>query len=329
MEKDLCVYQRQFFDEITQKLDVKTSFPFLLSEILNISLDSAYRRLRGQTPLILPEIIKICEHFDATFSLGGSQTGNGHVKFFYKSLCGKKDPLEDLTVCLKDLNEKLRSVRKLPETTVYLTLTDLPIFYFANYPMLAKFRLKVWFNEMIGHNINDKINYQDQFSQLISILASIQDNLDGARRVEIWSDHTINNLIESILYYYQAGEFACKSEAITLLDQLCLLLEDMYKTIDSTEKEFDVYWSEVELSNSYLITEAMGSKFSMIKLFSINSIFTHEPIIYDDIKRWIDLRIQNSVLISRSNKKQRHLFFARMMDKVKQNRNQLESVATH
>lgn len=325
MEKDLGIYQKGFLEEIKQKHDIKNAFPIILSEILNISTDSAYRRLRGQTPLILPEIIKICQHFEVTFSYGSVNPSSPKINFFYKSLCGFENPFEDLAACFNDLKDNLEKIKSDPETIIYLTLTDLPIFYLSNYKELAKFRLKVWFNEMTGQNVSNEEMYSESLTKVTRILGEVQKLLESINSVEIWSDHSINNLIESILYYYQTGELSCIKEADVLFDQLSCLLEDKYKNDDEEFAVNDIYWSEVELSNGYMIAEANGVKLSMIKLFSINSIFTYESVIYDDLKRWIGLRIKNSVLISRSNRKQRHLFFSKMLEKVKQNKARIKS----
>ncbi|MBL3657523.1 hypothetical protein [Fulvivirga sediminis] len=48
-----------------------------------------------------------------------------------------------------------------------------------------------------------------------------------------------------------------------------------------------------------------------------------DPTLYDDIKMWIDLIINNSVLINNSNRKQRHLYFSILRDQVFQKREML------
>ena len=48
---------------IKELLPTENSMVDTLSELLNVSNDSAYRRIRGETPLILDEAKKLCDHF--------------------------------------------------------------------------------------------------------------------------------------------------------------------------------------------------------------------------------------------------------------------------
>jgi transcriptional regulator with XRE-family HTH domain len=55
--------QSSFLDQVRKRLAPNVSFADELAEILNISRDSAYRRMRGETVLSLDEVKKICTHY--------------------------------------------------------------------------------------------------------------------------------------------------------------------------------------------------------------------------------------------------------------------------
>ncbi len=55
--------QSSFLDQVRSRLPANLSFVDELAEILNISRDSAYRRMRGETILSLDEVKIICNHF--------------------------------------------------------------------------------------------------------------------------------------------------------------------------------------------------------------------------------------------------------------------------
>lgn len=52
------------FQRIKEILPQHDSLVDTISEILHISSDSAYRRIRGETPLVLDEARILCQHFN-------------------------------------------------------------------------------------------------------------------------------------------------------------------------------------------------------------------------------------------------------------------------
>lgn len=317
MKKDYSLDQIEFFNDIKTISTMQSSLPAVIAEILNISIDSAYRRMRGETPLILPEIVKICDHFNASFSYGKNTSLNNELKFYYKSLCNDRQPLVDLIGCLEDLQHNLERIQEDEESITYLTLTDIPILYLYKYRKLTNFRIKVWFKEMTGRDITKTEGYQENFEKLLVILQKLYLQVKRNRHVEIWSNQTIDDLLGSINYHYQMGELRDESETKELFEELNLFLSNTYEEANS-HTHCEMYFSEMELSNGYMVSQGGMEKLSVIKLFSINSIITFDEVLFDDIKHWIDLIVNNSVLINKSNRKQRHLYFSNLMSSVKQ-----------
>ena len=55
--------QSAFLEQVRKSFPPNLSFVDELAELLNISRDSAYRRMRGDTVLSLEEVKKLCDHF--------------------------------------------------------------------------------------------------------------------------------------------------------------------------------------------------------------------------------------------------------------------------
>lgn len=296
---------------------MNSSLPAVIATILNVSIDSAYRRMRGETPLILPEIMKICDHFNTSFSYGKNSGQISELTFYYKSLCNDQQPLVDLICCLEDLYENLTRIQQNEDSIIDLTLTDIPILYLYKYRELTNFRIKAWFKEMTGRDITKNEGYQVNFEKLLVVLEKIHELIKSNRHREIWSNQSTNDLLGSITYHYQMGELN-DDETKLLFSELNLFLSDSYDKAN-TSSDGDMYFSEMELSNGYMISQGGNEKLCVIKMFSINSIITFDEVLFDDIKLWIDLIINNSVLINKSNRKQRHLYFSNLMAQVDKN----------
>ena len=55
--------QAKFFQLVKERIDPHLSFVDELAELLELSNDSAYRRIRGETSLTFEELAKLSRHF--------------------------------------------------------------------------------------------------------------------------------------------------------------------------------------------------------------------------------------------------------------------------
>ena len=60
--------QLQFLRKIEDIIPSNSSLVYELSDVLEISIDSAYRRIRGETALSIVDVIKLCDHFKISWS---------------------------------------------------------------------------------------------------------------------------------------------------------------------------------------------------------------------------------------------------------------------
>src|SRR5687768_13549794 len=64
---DASVLQQQIFRQIKAKLPPHLSMVDEVAHILNVSTDSAYRRIRSEKALSLEEVYKLCVHYQVSF----------------------------------------------------------------------------------------------------------------------------------------------------------------------------------------------------------------------------------------------------------------------
>ena len=55
--------QKELFNQIKNSLPPHISMADAIADLLNISYDSVYRRIRGEKPIHLEEVKILCEHF--------------------------------------------------------------------------------------------------------------------------------------------------------------------------------------------------------------------------------------------------------------------------
>ena len=138
--------QKRLFEIIKSKLSEQLNLADTIEELLNVSSDSAYRRIRGETELTFSELKTICEKFNLSMDEFLHLRSNQGVLFQYTpvDLSNQESYLIQLKQRLSFWNQlKSASVKK-----CYYTATDVPFFHYYKYPELAFFRLFAW-NEII------------------------------------------------------------------------------------------------------------------------------------------------------------------------------------
>src|SRR6185295_2553061 len=76
--------QQQFFQQLKKRLAPHLSLAEEVADLLNISTDSAYRRIRGEKSISLDELQKLCMHFQV--SLDQLMNINSNSIIFYGQL---------------------------------------------------------------------------------------------------------------------------------------------------------------------------------------------------------------------------------------------------
>src|SRR5215210_4374336 len=70
--------QQYLFERIRESVSPEKSLVSVIAEALHLSEDSSYRRIRGETPLILEEVRELCRHFrislDQLFEISNHST---------------------------------------------------------------------------------------------------------------------------------------------------------------------------------------------------------------------------------------------------------------
>src|SRR5471030_1055711 len=89
--------QAAFFQKIKERIPAHLSMVDELEDLLKISTDSAYRRIRGEKELSFSELQKIALHFNISADLALNSTTGDEIYFKYKPIDEEKFNLFDYT----------------------------------------------------------------------------------------------------------------------------------------------------------------------------------------------------------------------------------------
>lgn len=326
--------QVQFFQHVKNLLPPYKSLVDEVADLLEISVDSAYRRIRGEKFIDLEEIKKISQHFkislDQVFNLESSA-----IVFHGKLNSFTKDSFGDW---MEDTYRQLQLVHSQKEKHIYYLVKDMPPFYQFFFPELASFKFFFWMKSILSiESLKD-----EKFSKDLPMMQPLRDFglkvvqlYNKIPTTEVWNEEGINGTVKQITMYYEMG-FLTLSDARLLLDQLLEIVNYLEKMSESGRK-FDLGKEPGPDSPSYnfFVNEmVIGDNTFMAKLDHVRVTYLNHSVMYfigsmdqkfnDAMFLNLDNLIKKSTMISSVGEKDRTRFFNSLRKKIQAKSDQLD-----
>jgi len=324
--------QAQFLRKIEDVLPGNTSLANELADVLRISTDSAYRRMRGETLLVLDEILLLSEHFKVSFDTWAHQQ-EGWVAFRYMKLSASRESFRNY---LLGLLHDLRIIASAPQAMITYACEDIPVFHHYRHPLMAQFKMFYWMHAIMGvadlePEKFDAGRIDDELSQ---IGLQIIDQYSSVSSVEIWTDTTIQSTVKQIAFFWESGKFRDKSDALAVCGSLRDEISAIQKQAEQSAKwrdsaghtkgqhNYQIYYSEIEITNNCVLVD-LGSVSSVyLGHFSFSTMSTTSESYCAETRKWFEVIRRKSVLISGVSEKQRYQVFKRYFNQI----NELEQL---
>lgn len=319
--------QSKLFSHLKENFPPNLSMVDDLCELLSLSPDSVYRRIRGEKPITMDELKRICEHYH--FSVDQLlQLENESVLF---QAPGMKGGFEDHLSYLKGMLAQFHFFNSFKAREMFYLCKDIPFFYFYLFPEIAAFKTFFW-----SKTINDYAAFRDKrFSlneyPLKDCFATGQQILQEFNKipsVELWNLESIHSTINQIAYYKTAGIFANKKDCeaiiqsfIDMIDHLESQAEKGVKFMpgatDLTYKApIQFYVNELILGNNTILLQLDGLRISMITYNVLSYLITRDDRFSSKAISSFNNLLSRSALISKTGEKDRKRFFNLLRDKV-------------
>lgn len=325
MEESRKIQQR-FFEELRNKLARNLSLADVISAELNVSIDSAYRRIRGETGLTFSEIKKLCLKFDISLDRLFASAPNS-VLFSYRAINPQSFNYDSYFLSIID---NMKALRDYKIREIIYGAKDIPIFYNFMKPELASFKLFFWMRDIFSFpGMEDMLFDPEAISlETLKISEKVWENYVQVPSIEIWSEETINVTLRQIDYYYESGRFRDPVDALMLLQEYKSIIEHQQKQAECGYKfregfepagdksNFKLYYNEVIISDNTVYFK-MGD-FNMVHLGHnvMNILSTTDPLFCEDTLQILKSLIRNSKLISATAEKDSNRFFNTMYQKI-------------
>ncbi|MFB6319602.1 helix-turn-helix domain-containing protein [Saccharicrinis sp. FJH54] len=324
MEQENLI-QVQLFDRIREQLPKHVSLVDEVADILKISTDSAYRRIRGEKTISLDEIQKLASVFDLSLD---DLTGNKRTLTFETFLLNEEENSfrQWFEIILKITNQ---IVSHKGAEAIFI-LNELNIFHLFQFPELLAFKLFFWQKSSLGFIPFKEAKFTiNMFNhQYNGIAERITENYIKINSIEFTTEENLNSFLKQVQYYYDSGYFESRDDALIICEKLHDLVNHQqrqaelgYKFLPEKETNdirgnFQLYYNDIILTDNTVIIKTGNSGYTFMTTNAINLLQTHNRMFYHYNYNWGMNLIVKSLLISGTAEKFRYSFFRKLHEQI-------------
>lgn len=304
---------------LKQRIGKDEALGTVLSDILFISTDAAYRRVRGETAFSIYELERISRHFNLSIDnlFNFSQT---QVLFDYQPL---KNFSINMNSYFSSISDYLQMLRNQENPRLIISINNTPFFQLFNFPELVHFKLYFWAKTHLKMNEIQDVKYgKQQFPvEAFKVGQRILRKYNSIPSVEIYDPELLMGFARELFYYYNSNEFEDPFYVLELFDQMLSFIEHLREQAKVGKKfgvgkrppangcELEMVHNETlnSITSFYYSTKQSSGLFLAHNF--MNSLHTVNNAYVKDSKQILDCLISNSVKISTGNERGLSMYF--------------------
>lgn len=317
--------QLQIFQHIKAKLPAHISLVDELASILDVSTDSAYRRIRGEKPLSLEEIYKLCTHY--SLSLDNLLNLKSDVFLFKGNFVNPRAFKYD--EYLSNIMQQVKYMNGFSQKSMTYLAKDIPIFHHYHFREIAAFKYYFWMKNILQHpdfatkkfRLDD---YPEEYWELSQKALNYYNQLDSE---ELWNIESINSTLRQIDYYYDSNIFSNADEIYVLYDAAEKLIYHLeyqategfkYSTNDLKTPlgKYQMYFNEILILEGNILVTLDGTKTAFLIHNVLNFLLTNDVRFCDNMYEHIENLKRKSTMISTVSERERSRFFKYLRQRI-------------
>lgn len=324
-----------FFQHIKNNMPPHLSMVDEIAELLNISNDSAYRRIRGEKAIAFEELQALCSHYNISLDQFL------HLKSDAFIFSGNLKPMEDgaFENYLNDVLKNFKFFNCFKHKHLYWLLKDIPPFIHFQVPELACFKFYFWMRSLLHDKRLQGMKFSMDDPQYIPYLETSKKIFDEYNKIpvtEIWNIESINTSLRQINFFRESGSFKKIEEAELLYDKLQELMDHVEKQAELGLKfkidtapftgspEYRLFVNELILGDNTILAELDGTRITFLNHSVLYFVDTKDERFNKATFTNLDNLMKKSTMISSVGEKERANFFNQLRDKITQYRAMLK-----
>jgi hypothetical protein len=297
-----------------------------IADLLEISNDSAYRRIRGEKPLSLQEVQKLAQTYKISLD---DLVGNPS-----NSVTFKTNFLEEGSYSfvdwLKELLEFTTGASQAEESEAIFILNELSIFHIIQIPEVCAFKLFFWRKSNLDFPGYKELKYRvdDLNEEVLKLSKEIALHYVKVNTKEFTTEESLNSFLKQVLYYSEAGYFHSREDALVLCEKLHDLVDHQQQQAalgfkfphgsapSGVEGNFQLYHNDLILADNTILVKAGNTRATYLTSNAINLMQSHDRAFFEYNFAWGRNLLSKSVIISGTAEKERNRFFRVLHGKI-------------
>ncbi len=326
--------QTLLFQQIKERLPSHLSLVDQISELLEISYDSAYRRIRGEKSLSMGELNKLSQHFglsvDLLFNLQSNNVVFKHIPIQPPEIGVKK--------WLGFILQDLKRIQGTSVNKIIYAAKDPPLFQYFQFPEIAAFKMFFWEKTLFQfpQHASKKFAISEFDEEIKTLGEQILATSIKVPTIEIWNEDTFNITFKQIEHYWVSGLFEKKDDIKILCDTLYIWIEHIKKQAElgfkffygtepnGVEDSYRFYENEVVLNDNTIFVETDKFKATYLTYNVLSLLVTTDKSFCNGVESYLKGILKESILISSVNAKERNRFFNKLLERIENFRSTLD-----
>jgi len=308
---------------LTQRFPRKPLLTEALTDLLQIEKEAVYRRLRGDVPFSLSEVITLAKKLNISIDDILISDPVKSIPFQLK-MAEYIDPTDTDYMMMQNLIQILDSLRSEPQSEGGEATTLLPQPIYLAYEHITKFYIFKWkySYDSINNGITpyNKITLDQRFQKLRL------DNMKVAKNISV-TDYIFDNMLFQYLVndlkYFNMIRLVTDEEVLLIKQDLLAILDELETLAQrgyflQTGNKINLYISSINFPTNYCYIETPNFHLTMVKAFTLYTIASLDDNIFDKLKNWMQSLKQQSILITQSGERERILYFEKQKEIINQ-----------
>lgn len=316
-----------FFQHLKTLLPPHLSMVDEVADLLSISNDSAYRRIRGEKPIDLEEIRKLCSRFkislDQLLNLKSDAfifTGNLNVN--------SERRFEEW---LDNVLQQFQWLNSLEKKHVYFLIKDIPPFLTVQIPELAAFKFYFWMKSILHYDNLKGVKFtidDTRYKEFHVISKQIIDLYTNVPMTEIWTIESINSTLQQIKFHYDAGAFMKTEDVRLIYSKVEELINHIERQAElgvrfpigqqpkSNAAEYRLFVNELTLGDNTFMVETGNTRVTFLNHSVLYFVATRDERFNEAMFNNLGNLMKKSTHISTVGGKERSQFFNRLRENI-------------
>ena len=323
--------QAELFEAIKASLPAHVSLVDSLTDLLDISHDSAYRRMRCEKALDIQELALIADYYGVSIDdfLGKKQK--------LPTFIHHKPRTKDLGDWLKAMEQQLIILQQVENLEATYVTHDITTFQLLQFPELAAFKFFLWMKSSLrAEDFQDRqfsVNeIDDTSSSHARMLAKRYLSLPSR---EIISIDAVSSFLKQIQYYQELHYFKSNDDAIALCEALQQMVFHLKRQAEKGAKfdfhepdaplggSYELYMNELFVVDGIALIKGGPLQETLITTVPPSFLQSSDRRLYAYYDNWVSGLIRNAVPLSGQSEKARTQFFNQIIEQINSFKNTL------